>query len=560
VSLTTTPMMCARLLRPATAVRHGRLYAWSERSFDAVARGYQRSLGVALRHGPLVMLILLATVVLNVYLYVAIPKGFFPQQDTGRLTGFIDADQDISFQAMQQKLARFVELVRSDPDVDSVVAFTGGGRRNSGAMFVGLKPRGQRTATADQVIARLRTTLAHEPGARLFLVPVQDIRIGGRQASGQYQYTLQADQLDDLRTWEPRVRNALAQLPELVDVNTDQQDKGLQTTLVIDRDAAARLGVTSRMIDTALNNAFGQRQVSTIYHPLNQYRVVMEAAPRYWQSPEALRDVYVSVPASAAAGTAARQVPLSAISRYMATSTPLAVNHQGQFAASTISFNLPEGVPLSDATRAIEATMSRIGVPPTVHGTFAGSARAFQQSVQSQPLVILAALVAIYIVLGVLYESYVHPLTILSTLPSAGVGALLALVAFGIEFSLMALIGVILLIGIVKKNAIMMVDVALDVSRHEPVTSREAIERACALRFRPILMTTFAALLGALPLALGSGDGAELRRPLGISIVGGLVVSQLLTLYTTPVVYLYLDRLRLWAASRWPRRHAVAAA
>ncbi|HSV18222.1 MAG TPA: efflux RND transporter permease subunit [Casimicrobiaceae bacterium] len=624
VSLTTTPMMCARLLRPIAPERRGRFYRWSERGFTALARGYQRSLGVALRHGPIVMLVLAATVALNVYLYVAIPKGFFPQQDTGRLIGFIQADQGISFQAMQQKLASFVEIVRSEPEVDSVVAFTGGGQRNSGSMFVGLKPRNERKLTADQVIGRLRARLAHEPGASLFLVTVQDIRIGGRQANAQYQYTLQADDLNELRAWEPKIRQALSELPELVDVNTDQQDKGLQTTLVIDRDAAARLGVTPRMIDTTLNDAFGQRQVSTIYNPLNQYRVVMEAAPEYWQSPAALSDVYISVPASstgsspgaaapgaagasgsassgasggtaggsgsAGVGTASTtssggtstsangsaasgvtsiisvtnssgatsalpsQVPLSAFSRYGYTNTPLAVNHQGQFAASTISFNLPENVSLSQATAAIDQAMSRIGVPGDVHGTFAGSARAFQQSVQSQPIVILAALLTIYIVLGVLYESYVHPLTILSTLPSAGVGALLALLLFKTEFSLIALIGVILLIGIVKKNAIMMIDFALDVERHENVTPKEAIERACALRFRPIMMTTLAALLGALPLALGGGDGSELRQPLGISIVGGLAVSQLLTLYTTPVVYLYLDRFRLWALRRSRRR------
>jgi multidrug efflux pump len=625
VSLTTTPMMCARLLRPVRPERRGRLFHLSERVFDAVARGYVKSLGVVLRHGVIVMLILLATVALNVYMYIEIPKGFFPQQDTGRLIGNIQADQSISFQAMQQKLATFVDIVRADPAVDSVVAFTGGGRRNSGSMFVGLKPLSERKLSADQVIGRLRRKLAQEPGASLFLVPVQDIRIGGRGSNAQYQYTLQADDLDELRAWEPRIRQTLSTLPELVDVNTDQEDKGLQTTLVIDRDTAARLGVTTRMIDTTLNDAFGQRQVSTIYNPLNQYRVVMEAAPQYWQSPAALSDVYVSVPASAAnaqtssaaaattrttpsasagtssaggtsssvgtssvigtssaAGTGAssanvasatsanavpassavpRQVPLSAFAHYEPTNTPLAVNHQGQFAASTISFNLPEGVSLSQATRAIEQAMSRIGVPSTVHGTFAGSARAFQQSVQSQPVVILAALLTIYIVLGVLYESYVHPLTILSTLPSAGLGALLALRLFNTEFSLMALIGVILLIGIVKKNAIMMIDFALDVERRENVSPREAIQRACALRFRPIMMTTFAALLGALPLALGHGDGAELRQPLGISIVGGLVVSQLLTLYTTPVVYLYLDRFRLWALRRFRRgtpRAAVA--
>jgi len=554
VSLTLTPMMCSRLLRPAGETGHGRFHHVTERAFAAVTRGYARTLNVALRHGPIVMLVLFATICLNVYLYVVVPKGFFPQQDTGRVIGFIQADQGISFQAMRQKLASFVGIVRDDPAVESVVAFTGGGQRNSGSMFVGLKPRAERGLSADQVIARLRGKLAHEPGANLFLVPVQDIRIGGRQSNAQYQYALQADDLTELREWEPKVRAALAELPELVDVNTDQQDKGQQTSLTIDRDAASRLGVTTRMIDTTLNDAFGQRQVSTIYNPLNQYRVVMEVAPEYWQSPDALKDVYVI---TADGG----QVPLSAFAKYGPTSTPLAVNHQGQFAASTISFNLPPDISLSEATAAIENAMTRIGVPTSVHGTFAGSARAFQQSVSGNPVLILAALVTIYIVLGALYESYVHPVTILSTLPSAGVGALLALLLFKTEFSLIALIGVILLIGIVKKNAIMMIDVALDLERRERLTPDEAIRRACALRFRPIMMTTMAAILGALPLALGAGDGAELRRPLGISIVGGLIVSQLLTLYTTPVMYLYLDRLRLWWAARFaPRGAAVDAA
>ncbi|MET0345789.1 MAG: multidrug efflux RND transporter permease subunit, partial [Casimicrobiaceae bacterium] len=547
VSLTLTPMMCSRLLRPPPPAGRGRFHRASERVFEQFARGYERSLAVALRHGPVVMLVLLATVCLNVYLYITIPKGFFPQQDTGRVIGFVQADQGISFQAMRQKLASFVEIVRADPAVESVVAFTGGGQRNSGSMFVGLKPRAEREQTADQVIARLRGKLAHEPGANLFLVPVQDIRIGGRQANAQYQYTLQADDLAELRAWEPKIRAAMADLPELVDVNTDQQDKGQQTTLVIDRDAASRLGVTARMIDTTLNNAFGQRQVSTIYNPLNQYRVVMEAAPEYWQSPDALRDVHVQTADGA-------QIPLSAFATYGPTSTPLSVNHQGQFAASTVSFNLPVGVSLSEATAAIDGMMTRLGVPTSVHGTFAGAARAFQQSAAANPLLILAAIITIYIVLGMLYESYVHPITILSTLPSAGVGALLALLLFKTEFSLIALIGVILLIGIVKKNAIMMIDVALDLERHEQLPPLEAIRRACALRFRPIMMTTMAAILGALPLALGAGDGAELRRPLGISIVGGLIFSQLLTLYTTPVVYLYLDRFRLWCLARFSRQ------
>jgi multidrug efflux pump len=539
VSLTTTPMMCARLLRREGARAHGRAYRASERAFALLLGWYEISLAWALRHGALMLALLAATICLNVYLYIIVPKGFFPQQDTGRIVGSIQADQSISFQAMRQKLANFIEIVRRDPDVANVVGFTGGGQRNRGFMFVVLKPLGERKLSADRVIARLRGKLAREPGASLFLVPVQDIRVGGRHASAQYQFTLQADELDELRTWEPRVRRALGSLPQLVDVNTDQEDRGLQTTLVIDRDAAAKLGVTTRMIDATLNNAFGQRQVSTIYNPLNQYRVVMEVAPQFWQSPEALDSVHVSTPGGA-------QVPLSAFSRYGPTNTPLGVNHQSQFAASTISFNLPVGVSLSDATRAVADAMDRIGVPTGVHGSFQGTARAFQASLDSQPLLILAALLAVYIVLGMLYESFVHPITILSTLPSAGVGALLALLAFGTEFSVIALIGVILLIGIVKKNAIMMIDFALDAERNHDLPPEKAIFQACLLRFRPIMMTTMAALFGAIPLAIGFGEGAEMRRPLGIAIVGGLVVSQMLTLYTTPVVYIYLDRFRLW--------------
>jgi multidrug efflux pump len=539
--------MCSRLLRPAADYRRGRFSQFSDRALGVVLNGYGSSLAWVLRHGVLTMLVLAATILLNVYLYVIIPKGFFPQQDTGRLGGSIQADQGISFQAMQKKLKDFVDIVRADPAVESVVAFTGGGHRNGGSMYIGLKPLSERGESADQVIERLRGKLAGEPGANLYLQPVQDIRIGGRQASAQFQFTLQADELAELRAWEPRIRRALSELPQLTDVNTDQQDKGVQTSLVVDRDAAARLGVTMANVDSTLNDLFGQRQVSTIYNPLNQYRVVMEAAPQYWQSPESLRDIYVSTGSGA-------QIPLSAIASYGPTNTPLAVNHQGQFAASTISFNLAPDVSLSQATRAVEDAMARLGVPTSVQGRFQGTARAFQASLDSQPWLILAALLTVYIVLGVLYESYVHPLTILSTLPSAGVGALLGLLAFKTEFSLIALIGVILLIGIVKKNAIMMVDYALAVERSHALSPRDAIFEACLRRFRPIMMTTLAAILGALPLALGGGDGAELRRPLGISIVGGLFFSQLLTLYTTPVVYLYLDRFRLWARRRWGRR------
>jgi multidrug efflux pump len=552
VSLTTTPMMCARLLRQEGARAHGRLYHASERAFAVVLGWYETSLAWALRHGLLMLALLAATICLNVYLYIIVPKGFFPQQDTGRLVGNIQADQSISFQAMRQKVADFVEIVRQNPDVENVVAFTGGGQRNRGFMFVVLKPLGQRKLTADQVIASLRVKLAREPGAALFLVPVQDIRVGGRQANAQYQFTLQADDLDELRVWEPRVRLALGELPQLADVNTDQEDKGLQTSLVIDRDTAAKLGVTPQMIDAALNDAFGQRQVSTIYNPLNQYRVVMEAAPEFWQSPETLNSVYVSTPGGA-------QVPLSAFTRYGPTNTPLGVNHQGQFAASTISFNLPDKVSLSDATRAVQDAMDRIGVPTSVHGSFQGTARAFQASLDSQPLLILTALLAVYIVLGMLYESFVHPITIISTLPSAGVGALLALLAFRTEFNIIALIGVILLIGIVKKNAIMMIDFALAAERSQGLPPEKAIFQACLRRFRPIMMTTMAALFGAIPLALGLGEGAELRRPLGIAIVGGLVFSQLLTLYTTPVVYIYLDRFGLWCRRVRERRFGRAA-
>jgi len=537
VSLTTTPMMCSRLLRPAKERRLGLFHRATERVFETVLRGYGRTLAWVLDHGPITVLILLATIALNVFLYVKIPKGFFPQQDTGQLIGRIQADQSISFQAMREKLADFISIVRADPAVRNVVGFTGGSQRNTGSMFVTLKPLSERGEdSADRVIARLRRELAKEPGANLFLVPVQDIRIGGRQSNAQYQYTIAADELSDLVTWEPRIRQALSQLPELVDVNTDQQNKGLSTSLVIDRDAAARLGITSRLIDATLNDAFAQRTVSTIYSPRNQYYVVMEAAPEYWQSPDALGQMYVSAPGGA-------QVPLSMFTSYKPTETSLAVNHQGLFVASTISFNLPEGVSLSQATQAIDDALKRIGVPTTVRGSFQGSARAFRAALETQPILILAALLTLYIVLGVLYESLVHPLTILSTLPSAGVGALVALMLFKTDFSIIALIGVIMLIGIVQKNAIMMIDFALAAERTRGLSTREAIYESCLLRFRPILMTTMSALLAAIPLALGRGDGAELRQPLGIAIGGGLILSQLLTLFTTPIVYLYLDRL-----------------
>jgi multidrug efflux pump len=540
ISLTTTPMMCARLLKPRSHPQPG---ARSSRWFDATLSGYRASLGWSLRYPLLILVILFATIALNVFLYAKVQKGFFPQQDTGRLIGFIRADQGISFQAMRAKLAAFVDIVKSDPAVDNVVAFTGGGQRNRGSMFIALKPLAERGVPAAQVIARLRTKLGQEPGAQLFLSPVQDIRVGGRLSDATYQFTLQADELADLRTWTPRLEAELRRLPELADVNSDQEARGLQTTLVLDRNSAARLGINTSQIDSALNLAFGQAVVSTIYSELNQYRVVLEAAPRYWQSPDGLNAIWVVSPAKGL-------VPLSALAHWETTTTALSVNHQSQFVATTLSFNLPQNVSLSQATEAVQQAMVRIGMPATIHGSFQGTARAFQQSLASQPWLILAALIAVYIVLGILYESMVHPVTILSTLPSAGVGALLALMAFGKDFSIIALIGVILLIGIVKKNAIMMIDFALDIERRQGKPPEEAIFEACLLRFRPIMMTTMAALLGAVPLAIGFGYGAELRQPLGISIIGGLVLSQLLTLYTTPVVYLYLDRLRLRVVRR----------
>ncbi len=552
VSLTMTPMMCARLLRSKEELSTGWFYRKSEQIFEAVLSFYRRTLSWALRHSLLTILTLFVVIGLNVILYFIIPKGFFPQQDTGALVGTIQADQNISFQAMQSKLISTMDIIRSDPAIDSISGFTGGGRRNSGTMFIALKPMRERKVSADQLIARLRPKLAREAGAKIILQSVQDIRVGGRSAGASYQYTLQADDLTELRLWEKRIKDAFSELPELTDVNTDEQDRGLQTSINFDRDTASRIGITPALLDTTLNDYFGQRQVSTIYNPLNQYRVIMEASPPNWQSPESLKDVYIIIPPTAALPKGA-QVPLLSFAKYGLTNTPLAVNHQGQFAASTISFNLPLGISLSQATAAIQKAMDRLGVPGSIRGSFQGTARTFQESSQNQPWLILAALIAIYIVLGILYESYIHPITILSTLPSAGVGALLALMIFNTEFSIIALIGVILLIGIVKKNAILMIDFALDKERKEGRSSEEAIFEACLMRFRPIMMTTMAALFGALPLILLTGEGAELRRPLGISIVGGLIVSQILTLYTTPVVYIYLDRFRLFCLKTFNR-------
>jgi multidrug efflux pump len=553
VSLTMTPMMCARLLRSKEELGKGWFYQKSEQIFESVLSFYRRSLSFALRHGRLMMAILFVVICLNVFLYIIIPKGFFPQQDTGALVGTIQADQNISFQAMQRKLISIMDIIRSDPAVNSIAGFTGGGQRNSGFMYISLKPIRERKVSPDQVMARLRPKLAREAGARLFLQSVQDIRVGGRAGGAAYQYTLQAEDLTELRLWEKRIKDAFSELPELTDVNTDEQDRGLQSSVTFNRDTASRMGITPALIDTTLNDYFGQRQVSTIYNPLNQYRVIMEVSPPNWQSPESLKDVYLIIPADAGLPNGA-QVPLLSFANYGLTNTPLAVNHQGQFAATTISFNLPLGVSLSQATVAIQKTMNRIGVPGSIRGSFQGTARTFQESLQSMPWLILAAIIAIYIVLGILYESYVHPVTILSTLPSAGVGALLALMLFNTEFSIMALIGVILLIGIVKKNAILMIDFALDKERKEGKSPDESIFEACLIRFRPIMMTTMAALFGAVPLILLTGEGSELRRPLGISIVGGLIVSQILTLYTTPVVYLYLDRFRLFCLRVLRRR------
>jgi len=537
VSLTLTPMMCGWLLKASKPKTQPRKRGIG-RVLTAMQEGYATSLQWVLRHTRLVGVVLLATIALNIWLYIAIPKTFFPEQDTGRLMGGIQADQSISFQAMRGKLQDFMKIIRDDPAVDNVTGFTGGSRVNSGMMFISLKPLGERKETSQQVIDRLRKKLAREPGASLFLMAVQDIRVGGRQSNASYQYTLLSDDLAALREWEPKIRKAFSTLPELADVNSDQQDNGAEMSLIYDRETMARLGISVQDANGLLNNAFGQRQISTIYQPLNQYKVVMQVDPRYTQDISALNQMFVI-------NSDGKPIPLSSFARWQPANAPLSVNHQGLSAASTIAFNLPSGVSLSEASAAIDRTMTALGVPSTVRGSYAGTAQIFQDTMNSQVFLILAAIATVYIVLGILYESYVHPLTILSTLPSAGVGALLALELFGAPFSLIALIGIMLLIGIVKKNAIMMVDFAIEAQRKGELSPEQAIFQACLLRFRPIMMTTLAALFGALPLVISSGDGAELRQPLGITIVGGLVMSQLLTLYTTPVVYLFFDRLRL---------------
>ena len=613
VSLTTTPMMCSLFLRE----RAGGSDRQRNRVFARVLAGYERSLAWALHHSRLVFVIFLSAIALNGLLAYVVPKGYFPEEDTGRLVGSLQADQSVSFQAMTQKLRQMMAIVQADPAVDHVAGYTGVGsgggfgQINTGSVFVSLKPIGQRPAI-DLVIARLRPKLAQVPGGRLFLFPVQDIRAGGRQSNAQYQYTLQSDSPDDLATWTPRLVQALERSSLLADVNSDQQQKGLETDLVIDRDTAARLGVTPAQIDNTLYDAFGQRQVSVIYSSINQYHVVMEIDPRYTKNPQSLNDVYVSTSGGGAAGTATSNlpggtvvasaagqttstaaanannnsaenaatnalantgkgatssgaavsttretmIPLSAISHYQPGNTPLSVNHQGLFVASTISFNLQPNATLGQASAAIDEAVNELHMPASIHGSLAGTAQLFAQSLHSEWILILAAIAAVYIVLGVLYESYVHPITILSTLPSAGVGAFLALMLFHTQFDIIGTIGVILLIGIVKKNAIMMIDFAIDAKRSRHLSSYDAIFQACMLRFRPIMMTTSAAILGALPLALSFGNGGEIRRPLGISIMGGLLISQLLTLYTTPVLYLYLDRLGQWVldlrSRLWP--------
>ena len=619
VSLTTTPMMCARLLtvRRKGEIR-GRFHRWTESAYEGMLDLYRDTLAWALRHSFVMIIVLACTVGMNIWLFTIIQKGFFPPEDTGRMNGFIQADQSVSFQRMSQKLRQFMKIVQGDPDVANVVGFTGAGGRggNTGAMFISARPLSQRKVSSDQIIARLRPQLAHVPGGTLFMFTQQETpRTGGRISNTAWQYTLQSDDLESLRAWTPKLLEALKAEPALIDLNSDQQDKGLETDLVIDRDTASRLGLTEVQIDNTLYDAFGQRQGSTIYESLNQYHVVMVVAQRFWQEPSALRDIYVSSTGGTVSGTqssnavagtvsgfsgfaianttsasapsassvaadAARNasinaiattghasastgeavstshevmVPLSAFSHYGLGTTPLSVNHQNTFVAGTISFNLVPGASLSDAVAAVERQTAAIRMPSSIHGSFQGTAKTYQDTLSNELVLIIAAIVAIYLVLGILYESYAHPFTILSTLPSAGIGAVLALMLFHLAFDLIALIGVLLLIGIVKKNAIMMIDFAIEAERTEGLSPRDAIFRACQLRFRPILMTTMAAILGAVPLAIGYGDGAELRQPLGISIVGGLVVSQLLTLYTTPVVYLYVERASVWLRRTWVR-------
>ena len=547
VSLTTTPMMCARFLRIDGHKKHGFFYSLFEGGFNRMLHGYDHALRWVLRHQFLILCVTIFTAGLSVYMFKNVNKGFFPQQDTGRIAGFIQADQDTSFVEMSKKLRAFTEIVQADPAIDTVTAFTGGGNGTSTArMFAQLKPLEERKINADLVIARLRGKTSYIPGASLFMQSIQDVSVGGRFGGAQYQYTLQADNLDDLYHWAPIIMERMKQIPELRDINSDQQNKGLQSFVAIDRDTAGRLGVSILDIDNALGDAFGQRQVSNIYKGLNQYHVVLEVTPEYQQDPEALKYIYVP-------SKFGKVVPLSAFSHYEPSNTSLSVNHQGIFPSITLSFNLAPGASLGPAVQHIEQARLQLGVPNSVHATFQGTAQAFQDSLSNQPVLIITALLAVYIVLGILYESYIHPITILSTIPSAGIGALLALQLMRMDLSIIALIGIILLIGIVKKNAILMIDFAVQTEREEQKSPDESIYQACLLRFRPIMMTTMAALFGALPLALGTGVGSEIRRPLGITIVGGLILSQMLTLFTTPVVYIYMDRFQSFLRSSFRR-------
>jgi multidrug efflux pump len=552
VSLTTTPMMCARFLRHESG-KHNRIYRFSENAFNSLLRTYDFSLKWVLRHQFLILLVTIGTVCVNGYLFYQTPKGFFPQQDTGRINGSIIGDQDLSFAAMSQKMRTFTDIVSQDPAVEAVISFTGGGSGGSTArLFASLKPLEVRKLSADQVIGRIRSKTSGIPGAALYLQSVQDLSVGGRGSAAQYQYTLQADRLDDLTHWAPILQQRLAKIPELRDVNSDQQMHGLESAVVIDRDTAGRLGVAVLDIDNTLSDAFGQRQVSNIYKGINQYHVVLEVAPQFQPGPEVLQSVYVP-------SSSGKLVPLSAFAHFEHSNTALSVNHQGVFPAITLSFNLAPGASLGPAVEHIQAAQRELGVPASVHTTFQGTAQAFQDSLSGQLVLIVTALAAVYIVLGILYESFIHPITILSTIPSAGIGALLAIQFMKSDLNIIALIGIILLIGIVKKNAILMIDFAVQVEREEGLPPVEAIYKACLLRFRPILMTTMAALLGAMPLALGSGVGSELRRPLGITIVGGLILSQMLTLFTTPVVYIYMDRLQSLLQGGRPRHAGVPA-
>jgi multidrug efflux pump len=553
ISLTTTPMMCARFLKHESG-RHNWIYNFFERAFNWFLHLYDVSLKWVLRRQLLILGMTFMTAVVCAYLFFHVNSGFFPQQDTGRFSGSIQGDQDLSFTAMSQKMRVFADIVLKDPAIDTLTCFAGGGGGGSTArMFGQLKPLSERKISIDEVIARIRKATSKVPGAALYLQATQDLSVGGRFAAAQYQYTLQADNLTDLTHWSPILQQRLAKIPELRDVNSDQQMHGLESSIVIDRDTASRLGVSMVSIDNTLGDAFGQRQVSNIYKGLNQYHVILEVMPSAQQSPEALKSIYVPA-------TGGKLVPLSAFAHYEPSNTALSVNHQGIFPAITLSFNLAPNASLGPAVQHIQEATREIGMPPTVHATFQGTAQAFQDSRASQLLLIITALIAVYIVLGILYESFIHPITILSTIPSAGIGAILAIKVAGSDLNMIALIGIILLIGIVKKNAILMIDFAVQVEREEKISPLDAIYKACLLRFRPILMTTMAALFGALPLALGTGVGSELRRPLGITLIGGLVVSQMLTLFTTPIVYIYMDRLQSWLQGVRKHGHAPAPA